>query len=166
VAAPQLTGCAVAVDRPEVGDHEVLLRVHAAGVDRGLWHLVAGLPYPVRLMSYGVRAPRTACEAGRSPGASRRSARTWPRCRAFATVDRWLDGMDRVLRASLLFPFVGQKLRMLVNSENAKDLIVLTELIESGSVTPANRTYPLSETPAAIQYMQDGHARGKVVITV
>jgi NADPH:quinone reductase-like Zn-dependent oxidoreductase len=56
---------------------------------------------------------------------------------------------------------------MPVNSENAKDLIVLTELIESGSVTPAiDRTYPLSETPAAIRYMQDGHARGKVVITV
>lgn len=82
-------------------------------------------------------------------------------------MDRWLDGMDRVLGASLLSPFVGQKLRMLVNSENAKDLIVLTELIESGSVTPAiDRTYPLSETPAAIRYMQDGHARGKVVITV
>jgi NADPH:quinone reductase-like Zn-dependent oxidoreductase len=37
----------------------VLLRVHAAGVDRGVWHLMTGLPYPVRLAGYGVRAPKT-----------------------------------------------------------------------------------------------------------
>jgi len=53
-----------------------------------------------------------------------------------------------------------------MNSENAEDLIVLTDLIESGKVTPVvDRTYPLSETPA-IRYLEDGHARGKVVITV
>ncbi len=45
--------------RPAIGDGEVLLRVHAAGVDRGIWHLMAGLPYPVRLAGYGVRAPKT-----------------------------------------------------------------------------------------------------------
>jgi NADPH:quinone reductase-like Zn-dependent oxidoreductase len=45
--------------RPAVGDGEVLLRVHAAGVDRGVWHLMTGLPYPVRLAGYGVRAPKT-----------------------------------------------------------------------------------------------------------
>ncbi len=46
------------IDRPEIGDDEVLIRVHAAGVDRGVWHLMAGLPYPVRLAGYGVRAPK------------------------------------------------------------------------------------------------------------
>lgn len=46
------------IDRPSMGDGEVLVRVHAAGVDRGVWHLMAGLPYPVRLAS-GLRAPRT-----------------------------------------------------------------------------------------------------------
>jgi len=46
------------IDRPEVGDDEVLLRVHAAGVDRGVWHLMTGLPYPLRLAGYGVRAPK------------------------------------------------------------------------------------------------------------
>ena len=45
--------------RPTIGDREVLLRVHAAGVDRGVWHLVAGLPYAVRLAGYGIRAPKT-----------------------------------------------------------------------------------------------------------
>jgi putative ABC transport system permease protein len=45
------------VDRPAVADGEVLVRVYAAGLDRGVWHLVAGLPYPVRLAGYGLRAP-------------------------------------------------------------------------------------------------------------
>ena len=62
--------------RPAIGDGEVLLRVHAVGVDRGIWHLMTGLPYPVRLAGYGVRAPRRASGAGRSRAASRRSART------------------------------------------------------------------------------------------
>jgi len=63
--------------------------------------------------------------------------------------------------------FVGQTLRALTNSENAQDLTVLTGLIEAGKVTPViERSYPLDEAPAAIQYMVDGHARGKVVVTV
>ncbi len=67
----------------------------------------------------------------------------------------------------MLSPFIGQKLGTFISSENAADLLVLTELIESGKVTPViDKTYPLSETPAAIRYMQEGHARGKVVIAV
>src|ERR1700733_5892251 len=46
------------IDRPTIGDGEVLLRVHAAGVDRGVGHLMTGLPYPVRLAGFGVRAPK------------------------------------------------------------------------------------------------------------
>lgn len=46
------------VDRPEIADDEVLVRVHAAGVERGVWHIMAGLPYPIRLMGYGFRAPK------------------------------------------------------------------------------------------------------------
>ena len=46
------------VERPVAGDDEVLVRVHAAGVDPGVWHLTAGLPYLVRLMGLGLRAPR------------------------------------------------------------------------------------------------------------
>jgi hypothetical protein len=44
--------------RTAIGDREVLLRVHAAGVDRGVWHLVVGLPYAVRLAGYGITCPR------------------------------------------------------------------------------------------------------------
>src|SRR5215218_1383302 len=80
---------------------------------------------------------------------------------------RWLGGTDRQLRALVLSPFVGQKLGTFVSSENHEDMLVLKELIESGKVTPViDRTYPLSEVPEAIRYLEEGHARGKVVITV
>src|SRR5918992_5092549 len=46
------------IDKPEIGDDEVLLRVHAAGVGRDVWHVMAGLPYPIRLAGYGLRAPK------------------------------------------------------------------------------------------------------------
>ncbi len=305
------------IDRPEVGDDEVLLRVHAAGVDRGVWHLMLGMPYLLRLAGYGgVRAPKTRVRgrevAGRVMAVGKDVSRLQlgeevfgigegcfaeyacakqdklapkPRnltfeqaaavpvsalaalqslrdrghvqpgqkvlvigasgrvgtfavqiAKAFGadvtgvcsttkvdmvrsigaddvidyTLDditgggqrfdvildtggnrslthlrraltprgtlvivggetggRWLGGTDRLLRALMLSPFVGQQLGTLMTSENAEDLIVLTELIESGKVTPViDRTYPLSETPAAIRYMEEGHARGKVVITV
>jgi NADPH:quinone reductase-like Zn-dependent oxidoreductase len=80
---------------------------------------------------------------------------------------RWLGGTDRQIRALVLSPFVSQKLGTFVNKENHEDLLVLGELIESGKVTPViDRTYPLSEVPEAIRYLEEGHARGKVVITV
>lgn len=304
------------INRPEIGPDEVLLRVHAAGVDRGVWHIMTGLPYPIRLMGYGLRTPSTRVRgrevAGRveavgenvttlHPGdevygigegsfaeyAPARADKLAPKpknltfeqaaatpisaltalqgvrdsgqvqsgqkvliigasggvgtfavqiAKAYGaevtgvcsttkvdlvrslgadhvidytrhditdagqrydvildnggnrsltrlrraltprgtlvivgaeTGGRWLGGVDRLLRAPMMSPFVGQKLRTLTNSENARDLTVLTTLIESGAVTPAvDRTYPLSETPAAIQYMRQGHARGKVVVTV
>ena len=305
------------IDRPEIGDREVLLRVHAAGVDRGVWHLMTGLPYMLRVIGYGgLRAPRTrvrgsdvaghveavgADVTGLRPGdevygvadgafaeyavatadklapkprnltaaqaaaipisgltalqAVRDGGKVQPGqkvliigasggvgtfavqiAKAYGahvtgvcstakvdmvrslgadhvidyTVDditeagqrydvildigghrslthlrraltaagrlvivgsetggRWLGGFDRSLRAPLLSPFVSQTLTMLANSENATDLMALTDLIESDAVTPIiDRTYPLNETPAAIQYMLDGHARGKVVVTV
>ncbi|MGQ0838470.1 NAD(P)-dependent alcohol dehydrogenase [Actinokineospora sp.] len=304
------------IDRPEIGDGEVLLRVHAAGVDRGVWHLMAGLPYPVRLAGYGVCAPKdrvrgrevagrveavgkdvttlrpgdevygigegtfaeyaradqgklapkpknltfgqaaaagvsglTALQAVRDRGQVRPGQRVLvigasggvgtfavQIAKAFGaevtgvcgptkvdlvrsigadhvldytrddiaaggqrydvvldcggnrsltqlrraltprgtlvivggeTGGRWLGGFDRSLRAPVMSLFVGQTLGAVINSENARDLAVLTELIESGAVTPAiDKTYPLGEAPAAIQYMVDGHARGKVVVTI
>jgi len=304
------------IDKPEIGADEVLVRVHAAGVDRGVWHLMTGLPYPIRIAGYGLRAPKTGVRgrevAGnveavggdvttlgpgdevfgigegsfaeytcaradklapkperltfeqaaavpvsalaalqglrdhgqvqrgqkvliigasggvgtfavqiakafgaevtgvcsttkldmvRSIGADRvidykrddiansgqrydlildtggnrslsalRRALT-PRGTLVIvggeTGGRLLGGTDRQLRALMLSPFVGQKLGTFIASEHNEDLMVLKGLIESGQVTPAiDRTYPLGEVPAAIRYMEEGHARGKVVITV
>jgi NADPH:quinone reductase-like Zn-dependent oxidoreductase len=83
------------------------------------------------------------------------------------TDGRWLGGTDRQLRALILSPFVGQKLGTFVASENHEDMIVLKDLIESGKVAPViDRTYPLSQVAEAIRYLEEGHARGKVVITV
>ena len=304
------------IDRPEIADDEVLVHVHAAGVDRCVWHIMAGLPYPIRLAGYGFRAPKTqvrgrevagrvetvgknvstvrpgdevygigegsfaeyttirhdkvapkpknitfeqaaaapvsaltALQAVRDGGKVRAGQqvlvigasggvgsfavqiakafgakvtavcstakvdlvrsigadhvidytreditdsglrydvildlgghRSLTRLRRALTPHgtlvivgsetggRWLGGFDRSLRAPALSLFVGQKLRPLANSENASDLVVLTELIESGKVTPViDRAYPLDEAPAAVQYLVDGHARGKVVLTV
>jgi NADPH:quinone reductase-like Zn-dependent oxidoreductase len=304
------------IDRPGIGDDEVSLRVHAAGVDRGVWHIMAGLPYPIRLAGYGFRAPKTRVRgrevAGRVEAVGRdvtgfasgdevfgigegcfaeyayaKAGKLAPKpgnltfeqaaacpisgltalqavrdrgqvrsgqkvlvigasggvgtfavqiAKAFdaevtgvchttkvdlvrslgadhvidytrtditdggrrydviidlgghrsltrlrraltphgtlaivgsETGGRILGGFDRTLRAPVLSLFVGQKLGGVTNSENARDLVALTELIESGKVTPAiDRTFPLAETPAAVQYMTDGHARGKVVITL
>src|SRR3954470_13773585 len=46
------------VDPPAVGENEVLLRVHAAGVDQGVWHLMTGMPYVMRMAGFGLRAPK------------------------------------------------------------------------------------------------------------
>ena len=46
------------IDKPIVGDGDLLVRVRAAAVDPGVWHLMTGLPYLVRVMGYGLRAPR------------------------------------------------------------------------------------------------------------
>ena len=46
------------IEQPGIADDEVLVRVVAAGVDRGVWHVMAGLPYPIRLAGYGLRAPK------------------------------------------------------------------------------------------------------------
>jgi NADPH:quinone reductase-like Zn-dependent oxidoreductase len=80
---------------------------------------------------------------------------------------RWLGGTDRQLRALILSRFVDQKLGTFISKENHEDLLVLKELIESGKVTPViDRMYPLAEAPEAIRYLEEGHAQGKVVITV
>jgi NADPH:quinone reductase-like Zn-dependent oxidoreductase len=83
------------------------------------------------------------------------------------TDGRWLGGNDRQLRALLLSRFIDEKLTTFVASENHEDLLVLKELIDSGKVTPVlDRTFPLSEAADAIRYLEHGHARGKVAVTV
>lgn len=305
------------IDRPEIAADEVLLRVRAAGVDRGVWHVMTGLPYPIRLAGYGIRRPKknavlgydvagvveavgaavtrfqpgdevlgiakgsfaelaaaredklvhkptrlsmeqaaalaisgltalqalrdqaqvrpgqtvlvlgasggvgsfavqlakafqaevtgvcsaTKADLVRSLGADhvvdyRREDVTAADRRYDVIVDiggntplrrlrrvlaskgtlvivggenggRWLGGTDRQVRAMLLAPFVGQKLGTFISSENARDVLVLTELVEAGKLLPAvERTFSLSEAPKAIRYVEEGHVRGKVVLTV
>jgi|tagenome__1003787_1003787.scaffolds.fasta_scaffold20729081_2 NADPH:quinone reductase-like Zn-dependent oxidoreductase len=304
------------VDRPAIGDGQVLVRVDAASIDRGTWHIMAGLPYPIRLAGFGLRRPAYTnpgrCLAGtieavgpsvadRQPGdevfgigestfaeyAAARSDRLAPRphnlspaqaaavpvsgltalqavrdhgrieagqqvlvlgagggvgtfavqiakargaevtgvcstskvdlVRALGadhvvdhtreevpdgrhrydvvldvggnrplsrlrraltprgrlvivggeTDGRLLGGSDRQIRATLLSVLVRQQLGTFVARENAADLLVLREMIEAGTVTPAvDRAYPLGETAAAIRHLLDGHTRGKLVVSV
>jgi len=304
------------ISRPAIAADEILVRVHAASVDRGTWHLMTGLAYPIRLAGFGLRRPKApnpgrslagtvesagqevtgfgpgdevygTCDGSFAPYARARAARLAPKpanlsfeqaaavpvsaltalqavrdhakvqpgqrvliigasggvgtfavqiAKAFGaevtgvcstaktdlvrsigadhvvdytredfadgehrydvildiggnsrlshlrraltdhgrlvmvggeTGGRWLGGMDRMLRAILLFRLVSQELSTFIASENSADLGVLRDLIESGKIAPAvDRTYPLRETPAAIRHFQEGRARGKVVITI
>jgi NADPH:quinone reductase-like Zn-dependent oxidoreductase len=304
------------IDKPEIADDEVLVRVHAAGADRGVWHVMAGLPYPIRLAGYGLRAPNnpvigmdmagvveavgkdvtrfqpgdavfgigkgtfaeyarapenklapkpanlsfdqaavvaisglaalqgvrdhgkiepgqqvliigasggvgtyavqlakafgaevtavcstTKVELVRSLGAdhvvdytredfakgerrfdvvldiggnsslSRLRRVLVPKGRLVIvggeTSGRWLGGTDRQIRALALSPFVSQTLKTFVSKEDHEDMLVLTELIEAGKVTPAiDRAYLLADAPKAIRHLDEGRARGKVVITI
>lgn len=304
------------IENPTVKANEVLVRVHAAGVDPGVWHLMAGLPYLVRLMGYGVRTPKvrirgrdvagrveavgaevtgfrqgdevfgicegsfaeyacvrtdrllikperltfeqaaavpisalTALHALRAGGPVRPDQRvlvigaaggvgtfTVQLAKSFGahvtgvcsttktelvrsigadevidytkeelgarsdrydvvidtagnrplrqlrqvmtrravlvivgseTGGRWLGGIDRLLRALLLSPFVSQKLRGVISGEGAADLQAVRQLVEDGRITPIiDRTYPLDQAAQAIHHVQQGRARGKVVLTV
>jgi NADPH:quinone reductase-like Zn-dependent oxidoreductase len=81
--------------------------------------------------------------------------------------DRWLGGFQRQILAPLRALFTKQKLLGLMFKERQQDLLTLKELIEAGKLTPVlDRTYPLSEAAQAIRYLEQGHARGKVVLTV
>ena len=76
-------------------------------------------------------------------------------------------GLERSLGAPLVSLFSGRKFKGLAAKETHLDLEALASLIESGSVKPAvDRVFPLAEAPAAIQYLREGRARGKVVIRV
>jgi NADPH:quinone reductase-like Zn-dependent oxidoreductase len=81
---------------------------------------------------------------------------------------RWTGGFGRqIVRAPALSLFVGQKLRALISAERRDDLLYLKEAVEAGRVTPVvDRTYPLRDAAEAVRYVAEGHARGKVVLTV
>ncbi|MGH2539389.1 MAG: NAD(P)-dependent alcohol dehydrogenase [Actinomycetota bacterium] len=81
---------------------------------------------------------------------------------------RWTGGFFRgMLRAPVVSLFVGQRLRGLATKIAKEDLVAVKSLIEAGTVTPViDRTYPLIEAPDAIRYLEEGHSRGKIVITV
>jgi NADPH:quinone reductase-like Zn-dependent oxidoreductase len=83
----------------------------------------------------------------------------------------WHDGMAMrmagELDAYLRSRFVSQKFISYIAQFNQKDMMVLADLMQSGKMTPViDKTYKLSETADALRYLEQGHARGKVVIAV
>jgi NADPH:quinone reductase-like Zn-dependent oxidoreductase len=80
---------------------------------------------------------------------------------------RLTGGFERQLRAALLSPFLGQRLRSLTSKERQEDLLFLKEVIESGKLTPViSETHPLDQAPKALSDADEGHGQGKTVITI
>jgi NADPH:quinone reductase-like Zn-dependent oxidoreductase len=78
-----------------------------------------------------------------------------------------MGGFQRQMFAPLRALFGQQKLLGLMFAERQEDLLTLKDLIEAGKLTPViDKTYPLGEAAEAIRYLEKGHARGKVVVTV
>ena len=78
-----------------------------------------------------------------------------------------LGGLAKALKAALLTKFVSQKMGMMMADPSNKDLTLLADMMQSGKLKPViDRTYKLEQVPDAIRYVEQGHARGKVVITV
>jgi NADPH:quinone reductase-like Zn-dependent oxidoreductase len=79
----------------------------------------------------------------------------------------WIGPLARPVKAMVLSPFVSQQLMMILAEFNQPDLNFLGELMRTGKMTPViDRQYTLKELPAAMAYLEEGRARGKVVINV
>jgi NADPH:quinone reductase-like Zn-dependent oxidoreductase len=80
---------------------------------------------------------------------------------------RLIGPFGRVIHTLLLSPFISQQMGMMLAELNQKDLTILADMMQAGTVKPViDRTYPLSQIADAIRYLEQGHARGKVIITV
>jgi len=85
------------------------------------------------------------------------------------SANRWMVGaLARSITTLVVSPFVSQKLvKFFLARRSKEDLTMVHELMKAGKVTPViDRRYRLSEVPEAIRYLEQGHARGKVVITL
>ena len=79
----------------------------------------------------------------------------------------FLGGLGKALWAVVYSKFVNQQMGMMMADSNQKDLTVLADMMQSGKVKAViDKTYKLDQVPEAIRYLEQGHARGKVIITV
>jgi NADPH:quinone reductase-like Zn-dependent oxidoreductase len=80
---------------------------------------------------------------------------------------RWIGPFGRVIHTLVLSPFVSQKMGMMMADMSQKDLTILADMMQAGKLKAViDRTYKLDQVPDAIRYVEQGHARGKVVITM
>jgi NADPH:quinone reductase-like Zn-dependent oxidoreductase len=81
---------------------------------------------------------------------------------------RWVQPMGHMLAAFAVAPFMSQRVALTqATAPGRKELLAVAELIEDGTVTPViDRGYPFAELPAAVRYQEEGHAAGKVVVSL
>jgi NADPH:quinone reductase-like Zn-dependent oxidoreductase len=80
---------------------------------------------------------------------------------------RWIGPLSRVVTASVMSPFVSQRLTSFTVTPGSDDLLALTELLEAEQLRPViSRTVSLSEVPEAISEVERGHTRGKIVVEI
>jgi NADPH:quinone reductase-like Zn-dependent oxidoreductase len=79
----------------------------------------------------------------------------------------FVGGLGKALWAVVFAKFVDQQMGMMMADANQKDLTVLADMMQAGTIKPViDRTYKLDQVPDAIRYVEQGHAKGKVIITV
>lgn len=89
------------------------------------------------------------------------------RCRRWAEEGRWIGPLKHLVAAKVRFFFASQRSVSFIAKETKRDLLALAALIESGQLKSViDRRYPLSNTADAVRYLAEGHARGKVIISV
>ena len=80
---------------------------------------------------------------------------------------RVVGAVGAIVRAVVINAVVRERLRLVPHEQKRENLLTLTELIQAGKLAPVlDRTYPLADTAEALRHLEQGHARGKVVITV
>ncbi len=85
----------------------------------------------------------------------------------YTQTDFTLSGLGYIIQALISSVFIKQQGSTYLSVPKNKDLVVLKELIESGKIKPViDKTYPLSDTAEAFRYLEEVHAKGKVVITM
>ena len=101
------------------------------------------------------------------PGCAGRSPRTGPSCSTAAVRPATCSGpIAGILRAVVANAFVSQRLRPLPSRQNREELLAVTGLIEDGKLTPSSTGPTPWPTADGLRHLEQGHARGKVVVTV
>ena len=158
------------VEKPQPGDDDLLIRVHAAGVDPGVWHLMTGRPYLVRVMGFGLRKSKIRVRGMDAAGTVEAAGRNVTQFNQGDPVYGTCDGSFAeyaCARAERLAPKPANLSFEQAAAVPVSGMTALSGLRDAGKLRPViYRTYPLSEAPQAIRYLEQGHARGKVVLTV
>jgi NADPH:quinone reductase-like Zn-dependent oxidoreductase len=79
----------------------------------------------------------------------------------------WFGPLTGLMKAAVISPFVRQKMIFMLAQANKDDLDILRDMMQTGKLTPViDRSFKLRETAEAISYLEQGHARGKVIVTL